>query len=87
MENTEPIPVPELMLPVPGPSHLSPTPRSTPSSPPYVPEDIPTNPDAAYMEWLRRIMPSEREEVAIVEYACRLETGEEVQRWLKIEEE
>ena len=79
VENTEPIPVPEPMLPVPSPSHPLPTPHSTPSSPPYVPEDIPINPDTAYMKWLWRIVPSKREEVAIVKYARRLETGEEVQ--------
>jgi len=75
------------MLPVPGPSYLSPTPHSTPSSPPYVPGDIPENSDAMYIEWSRNIMPSECEEVAIMEYACRLEMGEEVQQQLIILEE
>ena len=87
VENTKPIPVLEPMLPVPSPSYSSPTPRSTPTSPPYVPGDMPKNPDATYMEWLQRIMPSDREEVAIVEYVCRLETGEEVQQQLVIQEE
>jgi len=32
-------------------------------------------------------MPSEREEVAIIEYTCRLEMGEEVQQQLVIQEE
>jgi len=79
VENTEPIPVPEPMLPIPGPTYASPTPRSTPSSPPYMPRDLPANPDEAYIVWLRGVMPSEREEAAIVEYARRLESGEEVQ--------
>jgi len=87
VENTEPIPVPEPMLPVPGPAYASPTPRSTPSSPPYVPGDLPANPDEVYVAWLRCVMPSEREEAAIVEYACRLESGEEVQRELVVREE
>jgi len=71
--------MPELMLLVSSPSYSSPTPRFTPASPPCVPGDIPTNPDAAYMEWLQRIIPSECEEIAIVKYVHRLETGEEVQ--------
>jgi len=87
VENTEPIPVPEPMLLIPGPAYASPTPRSTPSSPPYVPGDLPANPDEAYMAWLRRVMPSEREEVAIVEYARWLESGEEIQRELVVPEE
>jgi len=87
VENTEPIPVLEPMLPIPGPAYASPTPRSTPSSPPYVPGDLPANPDEAYMVWLRGVMPSEREEVAIVEYVRRLESGEEVQRELVVPEE
>jgi len=87
VENTKPIPIPEPMLPIPGPAYISPTPRSTPSSPPYVPGDLPANPDEAYMVWLRGVMPSEREEAAIVEYARRLESGEEVQRELVVLEE
>jgi len=87
VENTELIPIPEPMLPIPGPAYASPTPRSTPSSPPYVPGDLPANPDEAYMVWLRGVMPSEWEEVAIVEYARRLESGEEVQRELVVPEE
>jgi len=87
VENTKPIPVPEPMLPIPGPTYASPTPRSTPSSPPYVPGDLPANPDEAYMAWLRRVMPSEREEAAIVEYAHQLESGAEVQRELVVPEE
>jgi len=87
VENTEPIPVPEPMLLVPGPAYASPTPRFTPSSPPYVPGDLPANPDEAYVAWLCRVMPSEREEAAIVEYARRLESGEEVQRELVVREE
>jgi len=79
VENTEPIPIPEPMLPIPGPAYASPTPRSTPSSPPYVPGDLPANPDEVYMVWLHGVMPSEWEEAAIVEYARRLESGEEVQ--------
>lgn len=79
VENTKPIPVPEPMLPVSGPSYSSPTPRSTPSRPLYVPGDIPTNPDMVYMEWLHGVIPSKGEEVAIVKYAHWLETGEEVQ--------
>ena len=78
VENTKPIPVPEPRLPIPGPSYASPTPRSTPSSPPYMPGDLPVNPDKAYIGWLRGVMPSEWEEAAIVEYARRLESGEEV---------
>ena len=72
VENTEPIPMPEPMLPIPGPAYASPTPRPTPSSPPFVPGDLPANPDEAYMVWLRGVIPSEQEEVAIVEYACWL---------------
>jgi len=87
VENTEPIPVPEPMLPIPGPAYASPTPHSTPSSLPFVPGDLPANPDKAYMLWLRGVMPSEREEAAIVEYARRLESGEEVQRGLVVLEE
>ena len=87
VENTEPIPVPEPMLLIPGPTYSSPTPRSTPSSPPFMPGDLPANPDEAYMVWLRGIMPSEREEAAIIEYAHRLESGEEVQRQLVVPEE
>jgi len=87
VENTEPIPIPEPMLPIPGPAYASPTPRSTPSSPPYMPGDLPANPDEAYMVWLRGVMPSEREEAAIVEYVCHLESGEEVQRELVVPEE
>jgi len=87
VENTEPIPVPEPMLPIPGPTYASPTPCSTPSSPPYVPGDLPANPDEAYTVWLRGVMPSEREEAAIVEYTCQLESGEEVQRELVVPEE
>jgi len=87
IENTEPIPVPEPMLPVPGPSYSSPTPRSTPSSPPYVPGDLPSNPDESYMAWLRGVMPSEQEEEAIAKYARRLESREEVQRQLVVPEE
>jgi len=87
VENTKPIPIPEPMLPIPGPAYVSPTPRSTPSSPPYVPGDLPANPDEAYMVWLCGVMPSEREEVAIVEYAHHLESGEEVQRELVVPEE
>jgi len=83
-ENTEPIPVPEPMLLVPGPSYSSPTPCSTPASPPYVPEDMPKNTDATYMEWLQRIMPSDQEEVTIIEYVRRLEMGEELQQQLMI---
>jgi len=83
VENTEPIPVPEPMLPIPGPVYAS----STPSSPPYVPGDLPANPDEAYMAWLYHVMPSEQEEAAIVEYARRLESGEEVQRELVVPEE
>jgi len=49
--------------------------------------DLPANPDEAYMAWLRRVMPSEREEAAIVEYARRLESGEEVQQELVVREE
>jgi len=79
VENTKPIPVPEPMLLIPGPAYASPTPRPTPSSPPFVPGDLPANPDEVYMVWLRGVMPSEREEVAIVEYVHRLESGEEVQ--------
>jgi len=71
VENTEPIPVLEPMLPIPGPAYTSPTPRSTPSSPSFVPGDLPANPDEVYMLWLRGVMPSEREEVAIVEYMRR----------------
>ena len=52
VENTKPIPMPELMLLVPVPSYSSPTPHSTPASPPYVPGDVPKNLDATYMEWL-----------------------------------
>ena len=77
----------EPMLPIPGPVYSSPTPRSTPSSPPFVPGDLPTNPDEAYMVWLRGVMPSEQEEAAIVEYARQLESGEEVQRQLVVLEE
>ena len=87
VENTEPIPMPEPMLPIPGPVYTSPTPHSTPSSPPFVPGDLPANPDEAYIVWLRGVMPSEREEAAIVEYACRLESGEKVQRGLVVPEE
>ena len=87
VENTKPIPMPEPMLPIPGPAHPSPTPHPTPSSPPFVPGDLPANPDEAYMVWLRGVMPSEREEAAIVEYARRLESGEEVQRELVVLEE
>jgi len=87
VEIIEPIPVLELMLLVPGPSYSSPTPHSTPASPPYVPGDMPVNPDAVYMEWLRRIMPSEREEIAIVKCVWRLETGEEVRCQLEVLEE
>jgi len=87
VENTKPIPIPEPMLPIPGPAYASPTPHSTPSSPSYVPGDLPANPDEAYMAWLRRVMPSEREEAAIVEYTRRLESGEEVQRELVVPEE
>jgi len=87
VENTEPIPIPEPMLPIPGPAYASPTPRSTPSSPPYVPGDLPANPNEAYMVWLHGVMPSEREEAAIVEYARRLESGEEVQQELVVPEE
>jgi len=87
VENTEPIPIPEPMLPIPGPAYTSPTPHSTLSSPPYVPGDLPANPDEAYMVWLRGVMPSEQEEVAIVEYTRRLESGEEVQRELVVPEE
>ena len=79
--NTEP------MLPVPGPSYSSTTPRSTPPSPPYVPGDMPVNPNAVYMEWLQSIMPSEYEEVTIVEYTRRLEMREEVQWQLEVQEE
>jgi len=75
VENTEPIPVPEPILPIPGPAYTSPTPRPTLSSPPFVPGDLPANPDEVYMVWLRGVMPSEREEVAIVEYADRVATG------------
>jgi len=39
------------------------------------------------MLWLRGVMPSEREEVAIVEYTRRLESGEEVQQGLVVPEE
>ena len=85
--NTELIPIPEPMFPIPGPAYTSPTPHSTPSSPPYMPGDLPANPDEAYMVWLHGVMPSEREEVAIVEYACWLESGEEVQRELVVPEE
>ena len=60
-------------------AYSSPTPRSTPSSPPFVPGDLPANPDEVYMVWLHGVMPSEREEAAIVEYTRRLESGEEVQ--------
>ena len=87
VENTEPIPVPEPMLLIPGPAYASPTPRSTPSSPPFVPGGLPANPDEVYMVWLCGVMPSEREEVAVVEYARRLESGEEVQRELVVPEE
>ena len=87
VENTEPIPVPEPMLPIPGPAYASPTPRPTPSSPPFMPGDLPANPDEAYMVWLRGIMPSEREEAAIAEYVRRLESGEEVQQELVVPEE
>jgi len=87
VENTKPIPVPEPMLPIPGPAYSSPTPRSTPSSPPFVPGDLPANPDKAYMVWLCGVMPSEWEEVAIVEYARWLESGEEVQQQLVVPEE
>jgi len=47
----------------------------------------PANPDEAYMVWLCGVMPSEWEEVAIVEYAHRLESGEEVQQQLVVLEE
>jgi len=87
VENTKLIPVPEPMLPIPGPSYASPTPHSTPSSPPYVPGDLPVNPDKVYIGWLRGVMPSKREETAIVEYVRRLESGEEVQRELVVPEE
>jgi len=87
VENTEPIPMPEPMLPIPGPAYSSPTPRSTPSSPPFMPGDLPANPDEVYMVWLRGVMPSEWEDAAIVEYACWLESGEEVQRQLVVPEE
>jgi len=39
------------------------------------------------MVWLCGVMPSEWEEVAIVEYARRLESGEEVQQQLVVLEE
>jgi len=87
VENTKPIPMPEPMLPIPGPAYSSPTPHSTPSSPPFVPGDLPANPDEAYMVWLRGVMPSEQEDAAIVEYAHWLESGEEVQRQLVVPEE
>jgi len=87
VENTESIPVPEPMLPIPGPAYSSPTPCSTPSSPPFVPGNLPANPDEAYMVWLHGVMPSEQEDAAIVEYAHRLESGEEVQRQLVVPEE
>jgi len=87
VENTEPIPILEPMLPIPGPVYTSPTPHSTPSSPPYVPGDLPANPDEAYMVWLRGVMPSEQEEVAIVKYTHRLESEEEVQQELVVLEE
>jgi len=80
-------PCAEPMLPVPSPSYSSPTPHSTPASPPYVPGDMPVNPNMVYMEWLRRIMPSEREEITIVKYMRRLEMGEEVQCQLEVQEE
>jgi len=75
------------MLLIPGPAYASPTPCPTPSSPPFMPGDLPANPDEAYMVWLRGVMPSEQEEAAIVEYTRRLESGEEVQRELVVPEE
>jgi len=36
---------------------------------------------------MRGVMPSEQEEAVIVEYARRLESGEEVQRQLVVPEE
>ena len=51
-----------------------------------MPGDLPANLDEAYMVWLRGVMPSEREEAAIVEYTHRLESGE-VQRQLVVPEE
>ena len=45
---------------------------------------MPKNTDATYMEWLQHIMPSDQEEVTIIEYVRRLEMGEELQQQLMI---
>jgi hypothetical protein len=83
VENENPVPIPE-----PQPSSSAPvldvsppltTPRSTLSSPPYAPEEIPENTDAAYYNWLATVMPSPKEEADIAEYERWLESGEEVQ--------
>ena len=59
VENTKPIPMTEPMLLIPGPAYASPTPCPTPSSPPFVPGDLPANPEEAYIVWLHGVMPSE----------------------------